>query len=505
MPVSLFPSRYRTLYKVRTLMTQHWMLTRIEDDGSQYFCHLYMNRVGEPTGHEVLGYCGYQVYLESLQGVCRDTPDYRGQCSGLTLHYIGPITTKLATSIMMPGPVARMQLTNCPPWGECEAHPQVLIAGMEPLVDQGIKSVHIEFEDGTETVCAASNCVISLPFTEADGMRAEYYVSSTYGDESEIESFLYRNIALPDGTFSFQVIGTDRDDEIPTSAEAWDFFPDLEGPSVRWLYPLEAPEDLATRYEYAYLAGVLILRGDVNAFNCLNGGLLYNHAASACGIEQAQEELIIAQNRHDNLIFQAAVDNHLPPQILKGVIAQESQFWNGWLRLGEYGYGMLTDEGADLLLTWHTETFLDLCIPPFGEENCSWGYSKLADYPRAYLRGQALAPIGTDAEFDLIARMLVAAARQSGQMVRNVSDREPGDLLNYKELWLLTLGMYHGGGGCVGEALDDAWADRADLRWATVSEYLVGDCRLVADYPYKVVRFGTPGGYDGIEDPSPSD
>jgi hypothetical protein len=380
----------------------------------------------------------------------------------------------------------------------------VLIAGLEPLVDREIETVHIEFEDGTETMCAGRDCLVSLPFTEADGMRVEYYVTSTYGDESEIESFLYRNIALPDGTFTFQVIGTSRDDEIPTSAEAWGFFPDLKGPAIRWLAPLETPEDLATRYEYAYLAGVLILRGTVDASACADGGLLLSEAASVCGIEQAGDALVIAQNRFDGQIFQAAADNQLPPQILKGVIGQESQFWNGWLRSGEYGYGMLTDNGADLLLSWHTDTFLDLCIPPFGEENCAWGYSKLADYPRAYLRGQALKPIGTEAEFDLIARTLVAAARQSGQMVRNVSEREPGDLLSHKEMWLLTLGLYHGGGGCVGEALEDAWSERADLRWTTVSEYLAGDCKSVAEYPYKVVRFGTPGGYDAIEDPSPS-
>ncbi|MBE0640465.1 MAG: hypothetical protein IH599_00415 [Bacteroidales bacterium] len=352
--------------------------------------------------------------------------------------------------------------------------------------------MHVEFEDGQEYVCAAPVWAVVLPFTNASGMKANYYVTSSYGDDSLHTSFLYRNIDLADGTYLFQMIGTDWDRYVPTGAVRWGFFPGLDINRIAWLAPVNSPEGLYTSHDYAFLAGKLILRGEVSAAGCEDGGLLPNGAASACGLEEARQQVIEAQNRLNEQIYAAAIRNQVPALLLKGLIGQESQFWDGWVIAGEYGYGMLTDKGADLLLTWDVEKFLDLCVPAYGVNECAWGYTELGEYPRAYLRGLAMQDIGTEAEFDLIARTLSAAAGQTGQIIRNVTDQEPGNVLDYRELWLISLGLYHGGSGCVGTAIDEAWEIEGEIFWGTISEYLVGDCQLVTSYPYLVIRYAEP-------------
>jgi hypothetical protein len=487
-PLPKFPPNRRSLLNIRTTVYHHWMLTSLDEQ--KVSCHIYMAVIGEPGDGEVLGYCGFSVYLLWQQGVCKQTLDREEPCTGLTLHYVGPIEDQLKVSIKLPGALAYSKLSNCSPWGICSQPPQMIFGGYEPLNNQRIDRVTIKFEDGQEFICNGRECTLTMPFTNADGMKVDYYVTSSFGDDSLIETFLMRNISLVDGTYLFQLINTPWDNQIPTAAAYWEFFPSLDLQNIEWLRDVHNADELHTEHDYALLAGVLILRGDVSAANCADGGLLPNMAASACGIEAAKQEVIRIQNQFDQQIMDAANKSRVPPKLLKGIIGQESQFWNGWVIEGEYGYGMMTDEGADLLLTYDIRTFLDLCIPAYGERNCAWGYSNLADYPRAYLRGLALQTLRTDQEFELIASTLAASAGQAGQIIRNVTAEEPGDVLNYKELWQISAALYHGGGGCVGTAIQDAWDAEASLSWGIISEYLIGDCQAIATYPYLVTRYG---------------
>ena len=337
-----FPPNRRTLYKIRETMRHHWMLTRLDEQ--KVNCNIYMSSTGEPADREVLGFCGMQVYHQWLGGVCKQTNDRETPCEGLTLHYIGPIEEELDVSIKLPGAVAYSDLVNCAPWGTCAEQPKLVFKGLEPLATHQISLVHIEFEDGQEFVCADQTCLVTLPFTTADGMEATYYVSSSYGDDSLKTTFQYRNVGLGDGTYLFQLIGSEWDFYVPVGAAHWGFFPELDIHLTPWLDEVRSPDELYTTQDYAFLAGVYILRGDVSASDCSDGGLLFNGAASACGIERAREQVIEAQNRFDHQILTAANNNQIPPKLLKGLIGQESQFWNGWVIKGEYGYGQMTDE-----------------------------------------------------------------------------------------------------------------------------------------------------------------
>ncbi len=485
-PLPDFPAGRRTVFNIRSTMYHHWMLTRME--GEKVSCHIYKAVIGEPTDAEVLGYCGWQVYFQWLDGLCKDTLDRQTPCTGLTLHYIGPINEQLRVQIKIPGALAFMDQVNCGPWGICDQAPRLRFGGYEPLHSEHIETVRIRIDNGEEYICEGWDCTMVMPQTGADGVQISFYVTSSWGDDSPKLTFYMRNIVLPDNTYLFQLIDTQWDNQIPTDAAYWKFFPPLTN-YTPWLEEVTSPDQLYTEQEYALLAGVFILRGDVSAAQCADGGLLQNLAASGCGVEAAKDAVIEAQNRFDAKILDAAQSSRIPPYLLKGVIGQESQFWNGWVIEGEYGYGMMTDEGADLLLTWNIRTFLDLCIPAYGERDCAWGYTNMADYPRAYLRGQALKPLGTDDEFKLIGKTIAAAAGQAGQIIRNVTRMEPGDLMDYEEMWRISLAIYHGGSGCVGTAIEDAWEVEEELSWGIISEYLPGDCQTIASYPFWVTNY----------------
>jgi lipid-binding SYLF domain-containing protein len=298
-----------------------------------------------------------------------------------------------------------------------------------------------------------------------------------------------RNLLIEDDKYLLQLMGDPWWYQIPVAPAQWEIFPSLESENSSWLQYVSTPMELYTENDMHLLAGKLIQRGTVSAAHCDYGGLLANGAASACGNLAAKFAVVEYQNRFNDQILQAAQATGVPPKLLKGLVAQESQFWDGWVIKGEYGYGMITDQGADLLLTWNLPAYLELCISVFGTTACAPGYSSLSEYQQAYLRGIALQKIGSDQEFVLLGQMLAASAGQAGQLVRNVTSKTVGSTMDYEQMWMISLAVYHGGAGCVGTALTEAWKVGDDLSWATVSEYLPGDCQLNADYPNKVLGY----------------
>lgn len=484
-----YPQKYRTLYSNRTEVYHEWMLLSAEENIT---CYIYMVTLDKPTDKDILGFCGYYIYqLWLIQQDCVGTG---GDCTDLRLYYIDPIEEQLRVSIYLPGPLAHVETVNCPAWGECDQYPLLSFSGFEPINTESIVSAHIEFVDlDIEIECENIPCVIDIPLTQEDGTEVNFYVTSSYGDKSQRQTFKVRNIALSEGKYLVELLGPAWWSQVPAELKYWEFFPPLSTDNLTWAADVSTAAELATNHDYTLLAGNLILRGSVSAANCADGGLLSNGAASPCGMEAARVQTQLIQNSFDQYLLDAARIANIPPKILKGVIGQESQFWHSWVIEGEYGYGMMTDKGVDMLLTYDTRFFLDLCTPVYGLADCAWGYSNLGEFPRAYLRGLALSTyIGTDQEFELVARTIAAATGQAGQIVRNVTKKEPGDVVSYKEMWLISLAIYHGGGGCVGVAAQEANDNLMPLTWANISEFLVGDCQYIATYPYLVLRYAEP-------------
>jgi hypothetical protein len=482
----------RVYLRTSTRVYHHWILTLPDSDAIE--CHIYTVTHDQPGHEDVLGFCGKDVYRLWLEhDVCPGDEEGSSVCAGLILTDIGEIDQKLKTTIWLPVPEVTIELINCNAWENCSGIPALKVTGTEPLQNHHIESVHIEFEDYTGLVCRNTDeCQLNFPQTNSNGTDVVVYARSSYGDESDPYTFRARIMPQLDGTYMFEVLYTDWDYLAPPESVAWGIFPDLDISNTPWLLQTEFVEDLATSHDFSLLAGRYILRGDVDISSCVYGGLTSSGGATQCGMELAREMVIQGQNQYDDLILEAALNTRIPPRIIKGVIAQESQFWPDWYFEGEYGLGMLTDEGIEMMLTWNPAAFLEICIPQYGVDDCAWGYDSLGEYPQDYIRGLALSAVGTDDEINRIAQTIVGAAAQAGQVVRNVTRREPYEVLSYQDMWKVALGVYNSGAGCMYYAIDEAWDHNSRLTWGGISEYLIGDCQGAADYPNSVLFNGVP-------------
>lgn len=117
-----------------------------------------------------------------------------------------------------------------------------------------------------------------------------------------------------------------------------------------------APSDLATGEPYAWLAGRLIWHGlvtpDCDGYSGLDPVTL---AANQCGIESAAQAVHHWQNQFDPDIYAAALAEDVPADLLKRVLAAESQFWPYWENrpAGETGLAQITHAAADQYLRWY--------------------------------------------------------------------------------------------------------------------------------------------------------
>ncbi|MEN8240814.1 MAG: hypothetical protein ABFS17_02745 [Chloroflexota bacterium] len=482
----------RVYLRTSTRVYHHWMLTEAAEEPIE--CHIYTISHEEPGHEDILGFCGIEIYQQWLEfPICKSEKDEFGKCTGLTLHNIGAIEERLKTTIWLPLAEVDVEMVVCQPWEPCESVPELLITGYEPLQNHQIESMHIEYGDRTGLVCwRTDECQLSLPETGLNGTDVIIYVRSSYGDQSNEINFRLRNMVLADGLTLYQTLHTEFDFLAPPESIAWGVFPDIDLIDAPWLALVNSTEELTTSHDYALLAGRYIIRGDIDISECVYGGLLVGGAANQCGMELAQDLVYSRQNEYDQFILAASQKSRIPPRIIKGVIGQESQFWTDWYINGEYGLGMITDEGIEMMLTWNPVAFLELCIPEFGADDCAWGYHSLGDYPQDYMRGLAMSAIGTDNEVNLIAQTITGAAAQAGQIVRNVTRREPYEVLSYQDMWKISLGVYNGGAGCLYNAIDDAWDEDGRLSWGGISENLIGDCQYSADYPNVVLFKGVP-------------
>lgn len=115
---------------------------------------------------------------------------------------------------------------------------------------------------------------------------------------------------------------------------------------------VQQPASIATSENYHLLAGKLIWYGLARA-QCPNGfsGVdPVTFAATACGMDGARPQMLAWQNALDQSILSAAREWNVPADLLKRIIAHESQFWV-WTGVdGEHGLAQITDAGAQLVL-----------------------------------------------------------------------------------------------------------------------------------------------------------
>lgn len=287
-------------------------------------------------------------------------------------------------------------------------------------------------------------------------------------------------------------------------AEAWRVEVDV---IPQWLQTPVFADQLRTEVAYNLLAGKLITNGVVDASECANGGVLFNGAANACGLEIAKPAVIAWQNQFDEAILIAAKENRVPAFLLKRLFAQETQFWPGtsWL-VYEYGLGQATSYGLDALFQYYPSYFQSICPTIFDSETCERSYAGLTPEDQALIRGYMASRYlnadcpscesGIDiakatASIDIFAKLLVANCHQINQIILNFTEEPGGESSNYSDLWRMTLANYNAGAGCVSDAVETLIDSDQELSWVNIANQLIDQgfaCAGAIDYVFEISR-----------------
>ena len=468
-----------------TVMTNHWQLS--EWSGGTQVCELYLEHDQWPAPAEVWTACGYAVMENWLS-----TPTCHigsvDQCEGLLLHYMGQTPVTVIEAVELPGIDLGITPLNCTPGEWCETRPLVEVNALEPLNGYEIRNVHVR-SGSRKKVYTGDAGQFNLPITDEQGAWLEYWAESTYGDWSDTIRVKYRCIMNEDGSaFHFDLLGGDWDKLAASGSALWQLFPPVDGSLPLILNQPQSADDLFTAEPYVYLGGNLIRSGEVDASGCPDGGLNANGTASECGKDAGIRQIVNWQNKYDAQIYQAAKIYNVPPRVLKGIIAQESQFWPVSNDPYEVGLGYITSDGVDLLLTWDVAYYLDICVPKYGEDVCSPGYGSLSDIHQIMLRKIVLDKIGTAEEFDVLAAILLASASQAGQMVLNTTRQEPVYTTTYIDMWKISVGNYYAGAGCIGNAMEAVVANEETITWEAITDQLAPECAIADTYVNRVIK-----------------
>ena len=236
----------------------------------------------------------------------------------------------------------------------------------------------------------------------------------------------------------------------------------------KWLQSSVPIMDLHTENRYDLLTGHLLKTGLVDGSTCPSRGLNADGSPNACGLEVTQKEIVAWQNRYDPAILTAAQTYHLPPYLMKAVVAVESQFWPApdWTR-GEIGLGQMTEFGADLLLSYRPEVYLQVCRQALSQDTCNTAYVFQPYSNQAMLRGLVLKsldatcstcsggidPSKGERAVETLAETLSASCTQSARTIAMATGHTPSALMNYEDFWRFSLANYHSGAGCMYQAL----------------------------------------------------
>lgn len=489
-----------------------WWLNRWTDN--ILVCQVFADHEGPLTAEDVLRDCGVDIFEQWFNTPpCEEAAAGKPTtyCSGYYAYFVGYEPGTVTAVVDLPLPSVWIDISGCilrPPQNFCAQLPNLVLTGEEPLPDEDIESIHAIIE-GLKISCPGNKCEIPLRSTPLSGTEIEFWADSTFGDSSEHYSALVRVLESGVPTtpgkngwyvdvLSSQWLGGPVD----SCSMIWGSFPPPGLPPA-WLSTPADRQLLASVEPYQYLAGRLINQGLVDSSECVNSGLLANGYADACGLSKARPLVDIWQNQFDNRILNVASETQLPAQLLKNVFAQESQFWPGVFRVPfEYGLGQITDMGADTALLWNKEIYDSFCPLILSEITCAKGYLSLNEEEQAILRGALAAEtngdcpqcpsgvdlIHTDLTVMLFAQGVLANCDQVGQTIYNATQRTPGSVSSYEDLWRFTIANYNGGAGCLAFAIFSTWSLREPLDWGHVSSHLTQPCQGVVAYVDSVTK-----------------
>lgn len=494
------PSRRKTI--TVKYVEHEWWLVKTSDN--LIACQLFIEHDDLPTHNDIFSSCGDDLYQEwTKPSVCSNSEKSKaGICGTLYLHPNASRPKEREIIIELPPVNMAISLPSCEyaTYSHfCHNRPILLLNAEEPLPNDQITFIH--YTVGGQTFsCLGAMCEFPLPPTNEAGTEISFWATSSFGDESEHFTAKVRAVETSQSdrdTWQVNVISSQWQGGAPACcSQTWNAFPPV-GELSSWLTTPDELPALASDEPYTYLAGRLISQGIVDASECPWNGLLTNGYASPCGLDKARGAVDAWQNRFDNHIMQVANQTGVPGQLLKNIIAQESQFWPGVFReRREYGLGQITDQGADTVLLWNPSFYNEFCPLVLAQETCEAGYPNLDPAYQELLRG-ALAvqtnsqcpdcAYGLDLEhadfsINLLAQSLMANCEQVGQIIYNETGLEPSVVTNYDDLWRFTLANYNAGAGCLTEAIRATYIPEIPLTWDDVSRMLPWGCTGAVQY-----------------------
>lgn len=483
----------RTGTTQKTMMAYHWFVTSWKRGIGSPICELYVAENRIPVAQDISNACGENIGREWLKTPPCDQAMKGGdtsKCKGLFVWYDGIKQGQVIVNIPLPEATIDVKTGSCEPGKWCDVRPTLRFEGVEPLEEYKIVGISVRIGESVRD-CQADACELRMPITGSDGIIMEYWADSDYGDESAHKFLTFRNVQSTTSTSLYRIdlLNENWRSYLPPGALTWKIFPAIDDPVSDLFSQPASAADLRTDNKLYYLAGNLIYSGKVDVGPCQSSGLMSNGMASACGMEVAHSLSVEYQNKYDDRIFAAAAEYNVPARILKGIIAQETQFWPHGYPTKELGFGRITENGADMLLSWNLIYYAQVCDSYYGIDRCAPGYYNMNPTEKSMLRGLALKNVGTDAEFSLLAATLQASVQQVKQMMINTTgmDEEYGS--TYIDLWKVTIANYHSGSGCVGTAMQTAKTKKKAMLWENISQYLLGDCQGAINYVDQVLMY----------------
>jgi len=468
----------------------HWQLVKWKNN--ETVCNIFVQDHRLPNNLEIINYCGIDVLQTWINTpVCPQAlAGYGSQCTGLFQRNLGNTTISVKKVKKLPTMSFAVSAPDCQPGNWCTWLPKLRINANEPVDGHKITQLHLAL-NGREKIYSGANSELFLPLTGENGNWIEYWADSSFGDQSKHFRMKYRNFQ-PDPKaekYRFDLLSQDWSKEAPSASLIWNIFPPVTSELPLALEQPRSVSGLTTLRHYNYLAGHLIQSGQVNAGGCNGEGLLTGGVANSCGMSAAYKENVEWQNKYDSAILAAAKKYNIPARVIKGIIAQETQFWPISNSPYELGLGKITENGVDMLLMWNSQYYLATCTTVYSEVACAVGYSSLAAYQQSVLRSTVLKKVQGNEQIDILAAILLASATQTNQMLLNTIQIEPENSVSYEDMWRITIGNYNVGSGCVSVGMRSFPSKGAMVTWDKLIEQMVGNCQNAKDYVEKVFEF----------------
>lgn len=459
-------------------------------------CTVMIDSEIQPSEQDILEQCGPEILLEWQTTPPCDHIIENQNCTGLFLRKIGPIVPhneipeENFSNSTGAFPPLRFELVDCQPNQLCRHLPEIQLRINESFKVESFP-IKIRIRMGSfEGECENSECRVPLRVTGEQGEWLYYWTMNSNGVQSAHNRVKYR--VLPDRSdqtkYHFDLLSPSYPDFIPPGSDLWGLFPASYKPISEMLIKPDSKDSLITNKPYDILCAKMIWRGLVDTAYCPGFGLMEGGPANACGLESCSGKLFEWQNKQNILFYETGKKYNVPSRLVKGIVAQESQFWPESDIEGEYGLGRITIWGIKMLLDWYPAYFNQFCQSIFRMQpnRCSSCFSEMEPQDQNVLIGSLIAKTNTSEGIDMLTAALKASASQIEQIILNISEFPLEEITDYESLWKISVANYYAGSGCTQRAVMSAYLYGYPLLWDTVKNYFGYGCEKAVEYVDRV-------------------